>query len=522
MPCPDGIEARRLAPPDPSFGFGDLAGDFTVTTTDGSFSLSERWTGCDSYTFVGYVPLRGDAPTQTDRLWTSPVETLLGTPSGAHFFFLSWEPTEADRRARVESMQGRIEAAIASLPAEEQAGQRARFHFVIDAPTGIEGSVGQFLRDYRAYMDDPAGRVDLGDRGVAPPPFPFAFAIDRHQRWDPVGNLSEIVGGNFALRMVSYLPDFFDHKARIAHRVQTEQEVWTAELLDAEVTARVHQLEATLPTGAEMARFDTLELDLTDVCRERNVFACSEWDRIARFDLCLDEACTERRELIRWITSYWRRGEQRWIMDASPLLGLLSDGGHRRFRLELGPEWERPTPRVIRAVLRLSRTGGLRSAGAVRVFTGGRFEQSGEANYNNREPVAFTPPATAQRVELVLLLSGHGQVQPSNCAEWCDHRHRFTVNGTALPEVRHEGRVGSIGGCGPASARGVVPGQWGNWAPERAFWCPGLPVEPIRLDITELVRLGEENQVGYSATVPGTIVLPGGDIALSAYVAWFE
>jgi hypothetical protein len=513
-----GLPTRPLQAGASTYRFGDVAGDFAARTLDGErWRLSERWTGCASYIFVTYAEARG-SPSQTDRLWQSPPTPLIRSPLNAHYFFLSWEQAPAARSARVEAMRASVEAALdaEALPPEARARQRARFHFVIDAPTEVEGSVGAFFTDYARYYQDPASRVDLGDRGMAPPPFPLAVGIDRFQAWDAVGSLSDVVGGSFDLRMVSYLPDFYDHKAALEDRLATETGVEERVLVDEVVTERIFTRTATLPG---LSAYDTLEVDVRVRCRARNVFACSEWDRIARVEVCLDPTCDARRELVRWITPYWRRGERRWVIDASALLGLLGDGGARRFRVVMGPRWERKTPRDVRVALRLSNRGkDARAAGAVRAFTGGSFDIAYNAS---QPPFAFTPPASARRVEVVYLLSGHGQARGSNCAEWCDHRHQFAVDGTLLPEIAHDGAVGSRGGCGERARDGVPPGQWGNWAPERAYWCPGLPVAHGRLDITELVTPGRTSTLTYSASLGGGAP-GGGNISLSAYVTWFE
>jgi hypothetical protein len=66
----------------------------------------------------------------------------------------------------------------------------------------------------------------------------------------------------------------------------------------------------------------------------------------------------------------------------------------------------------------------------------------------------------------------------------------------------------------------VIPGQWGNWAQSRAYWCPGLPVQAVRTDITALVTPGSENELTYEGAFR-TGAPNGGDIALSAYVVWY-
>src|SRR5205085_1832876 len=196
-------------------------------------------------------------------------------------------------------------------------------------------------------------------------------------------------------------------------------------------------------------------------------------------------ACAERLEIARWITPYWRRGRQHYLIDATPFLGLLRDGGARSFFVELGPDWERATEWDAQVSLRLRTQGGEPLAsGSVRAFTGGAFD----ASYNTRPPFTFTPPAGVTRVELVTILSGHGQTAGDQCAEWCDHRHDFSVNGTDLPEILHAGaRIGADRGCAARASEGVIPGQWGNWAQARAYWCPGLAVQALRTDITSLV-----------------------------------
>ncbi|MCA9553743.1 MAG: hypothetical protein KC933_27125 [Myxococcales bacterium] len=518
--CDDlGLPGLAMQAGDGTYDWGDVAGDFTVNTMDGPWTLSEQWTGCESYVFVNYIGTTSD---YQDRFFSSSVTGLLfDTPLNAHYFFMSWESDAAAREARVKPLRDRILANIFDRYPDDatRLAQFRRFHFVTDRALDVAGSVGALLTDYMAYQRNPASRVDLGDRGMAPPPLPWMFAIDRDQRWDFGGSVDEFVGGDPKLKMASYLPGFFDHKARIRDAQAAETGVQTEILLDAPTSNRTFVRSAQLPSPSAMAAMDTLEFDVTVNCPHRNVFACSEWDRIADIELCLDgEACADRRELVRWITPYWRVGMRRWVMDASDLLGFVRQGGLRWFQITMGPEWERATLRDVRVALRLASKGnGTRTSSVVEAFTGGDFN----ATYNDRTPVTFTPPADATKVELVVILSGHGQEAGNNCAEWCDHRHQFAVNGAALPEIRYEGSVGSSGGCAPTTAQGLPPGQFGNWAPERAYWCPGLPVDHIRVDITDKVNLGQANTLEYSGNFEGGPPA-GGNISLTSYVVWAQ
>jgi hypothetical protein len=511
--CDDGI-AQRAFQAGSGLMFGDTAGDFTLETLDGPWHFETEFTGCDSYVFLVYIPDLRQNPQGAwvgDQLWDTDVAPLLAKGAGnTHYFFISFEDDAADRAARMEAMRTRLtEAAEGDLP--------ATFHFVTDRLVDVDGSVGDFATDYLDYMFDRASLVDLGDRGMAQPPLPFTFAIDRLQRWDEGGSLNEIVGRPMIWAMASYFGPFFNHIAKM-HDEGTRPGVTVVPMINERTTLRVIDRTIELPPAEVMAAFDTLAFDVGITCHERNVFGCSEWDRIANIELCLDPACMERREIARWITPYWRRGEQRWIWDASPFLGLLRAGGPQTFRVMLGPEWERATEWEVKLDLRLETEGRRALAQGVEfAFGGGAFDQ----NYNTREPFRFTPPADARRVELVVLVSGHGQTAGDNCAEWCDHRHAFEVNGEPLQVIRHLGDVGTLRGCADRAGDGVPPGQYGNWAPGRAYWCPGLPVAPIALNLTTKVTMGEENVLTYEGRF-GNEGPQGGDIALSAYVVWYK
>jgi hypothetical protein len=513
-----GLPRRPFDPAGAGSIQGEAAGDFTAQTLAGPFHLAERWTGCDNYVFYTYFPNE-----QGDALYASLFRgSLLNGPRNAHYFFSSYEEDEVARLDRASNLAEQLEMAFGAMVPDEadRAFWRSRFHFVTDRATEIEGSPGAYMQSYLDFARDPMSVVDLGDRGRAGLPYPFVFGIDREQRFDSGDDLSPTVGTNPTFGMGQYLARWYDYRYALEQRFETETATVVPLLDDERTTGRVFTRTVTLPDAAAMAAYDSLEFDVAITCEHRNLYGCSEWDRIASVSLCVDgETCADRREITRWITPYWRRGRQHWGIDATPFLGLLRAGGAQTFRIELGPDWERATEWVARVAMRLRTRGGEpRATGGVLAFTGGAFD----ATYNTREPVAFTVPATATRVELVTILSGHGQTEGDNCAEWCDHRHTFSVNGTALAPIAHTGAaIGTIRACAERASEGVVPGQGGNWSMARAYWCPGLPVIAERRDITTLVTPGMEASIDYEASF-GTMAPRGGDIALSAYVVWYE
>ena len=509
----EGLTSRPRQEGGGDYQFGSIAGDFTAQTLRGAWRLSEQWSGCESYVFLVYFPDLRSTPSGAwvgDQLWESDVADLLRSPNNTHYFFLSFEEDPQARQDRMVELNNRF---IRSLSAGESLPER-RLHFVTDRATEVEGSVGAFLSDYLDYMFSPSSVVNLGDRGDAQAPLPFVFGIDRLQRWDSGGSLNEVVGRPMLLSMASHIGPFYNHIAEVYE--EAEQGLGAeVTLVDARISERVFLKTVELPSVSELERYTSLELDVSVTCPHRNVYACSEWDRIARVSYCTDAECAESFEMARWITPYWRRGERRWVWDASTSLPWLASGGSQTFKVELGPSWERATERDVKVSLRLGEESAeTRVIDAQLAFKGGAFD----ASYNDRAPFTFIPPEGARRVELVLLLSGHGQTAQDNCAEWCDHRHHFTINGQELPVVQHEGDLGSASGCAAYASRGVSPGQYGNWAPERAFWCPGLPVYPLRLDLTDYIQAGGENTLIYRATLGSDLEPRGGDIALSAYV----
>lgn len=511
------LPRRNFAPGTGGNLFGDTAGDFTVNTLGGTWTLSENYTGCESYVFLTDLRelVSPQGRPQLAAYWDNGAaeQVLVRGPQNVQYFFVSMSETPEARQQAAEQVRANMEEGFEYLvdwTDEQKQAARERMHFVTDRLIDIEGSVGVFARDYFNYM--PESAVDLGDRGMAQAPAPFAFAIDREQRWDSGGGMTTTVGGPMRFYMASYLGHFFNHKAALASRLAAE-DATIIPLVEGSVTERIFTQEVTIPA---LDAFDTLEVEVRVHCPHRNVFGCSEWDRLAHVHVCTNEDCSERTELVRWITPYWRRGTRHWTIDASALMGLL-EPGMQSFRIEMGPEWERATERDVRVALRLSNRGGERFEGAEFAFGGGDFNE----NYNaDREAMTFAPPADASKVELVVILSGHGQAEGSNCAEWCDHRHVFQLNGTDLDEIAHEGRIGSSDGCASAAALGASPGQYGNWAPERAYWCPGVPVEAMRIDITEQVNLGETNTLNYRGNYRGSETLGGGSISLSSYVVW--
>ena len=126
------------------------APDDDLDVDDEVWTLSENWTGCDSYIFVTHWD-----DSEGDTLWSSDGNDLLtAAPSNAHIFFVSMASAKPDRRRKVEEMRDSL-----TLGAK----RKDRVHFVTDRLDKIDGSVGAMVSDYMDYQ--PQSGEDLGDRG---------------------------------------------------------------------------------------------------------------------------------------------------------------------------------------------------------------------------------------------------------------------------------------------------------------------------------------------------------------------
>ena len=516
---------RRPEPARP----GALAADFDVETLAGRFHLAERWDGCSSVVvFVHF-------PGLTDNLWRSDT-SLLFTEGHDHvdYLFVSDHTDPEQRVADLLVAERSIEAALKTVVRDEPTRQRWRtqIHYVTGRARELEGGLGDYIRSEIAFGQTEDSQVDLGDRGVVGLPAPIVFGIDREQRFDPGDSLAPAVGLDETLSMAAFLPRFYAFRATTAQARRAETTNRFA-LYDAVTTSRVLDVDWLPPEGLMIERLDFRDnpseapprveatrayLDLEVTCDERNPFACSEWDRIANVFLCTTSDCGETLELARWITPYWRRGLQRYRLELSHLLPLIDTA--KRLRIVLGPDWERPTPWHIRASIHLAHDPDhIPPRGVIPLFGSAAFDDTYPRN------LTITVPAEATRVEVHALISGHGQTASDNCAEWCDHRHVIAIDGAPAADFSHGVQSGpAIGeprGCAQQADRGVIPGQWGNWAQQRAYWCPGLPVDWQVVDLGSALSHGQDHLFELTGTLGESTPPRGGDIAFTSYLVWY-
>ncbi|GMV43933.1 MAG: hypothetical protein AMXMBFR64_56490 [Myxococcales bacterium] len=517
-------------------GIKDRVADLGFPTPEGTFTLSERWTGHHSYLFV----LRYSVSAYNKQVWASDLKALLKrAPSSTVLIFGSLDSTW---QKDMDELRVRLDAALAALSPEARASWAGRIHTI----------------DVRA-----------GELPFVAAQGAFWFAIDRFQRWREIGSLYDFVTGASPIEFMGHEPLWFDYEARIAHEMAaldaTVVPVWVGEQHQGGWGGGYASRKTVeLPSAAEMAKFDSLAVHVVTSCPEHKQGkekGCNEWDYIQDLRICDVEvapdpggACTEGdtlpcacarpdgttvdkeracvdgafapcpcgcdTELVRWVTSYGREGE--WVTDVSPLLALLKDGGPVTFQFGGANAY------LLDLRLLLWDAGkGVRPVKALHLWGNGGGEGFGKGYNDNHPDVTFqTPPGTV-RAEVYAVISGHGfGGVKENCAEFCNHQHKFTLNGKSW--VKTHPTAGTPYGCRDQISDGVVPNQFGSWVFGRGGWCPGMDVLPWTADVTE--KLAASNTLSYLGQYAGkdydpVITDPGAylpEIKMASWLIFYE
>ena len=460
------------------------AGDFTVPTiASGTFILSERWTGCETYLFMPHNTTISDLDNNTVWSVADGIPRLIEkSPRNAHYFFVVTGRDSPGTRAAVQAMQGRIDDAIVNMDDTDREHWKSHLHVVSQASRALEGLVDDMFKSDVAR---------------------FGFAIDRFQRLRGLGNLAAVDAHNAQLQAqerwpwerrlygLAYEAQYFNFEMTREERLET-QNVTLVSVLGGDVIEQFEEATINLPDASTMASFDTLEIDILMECPNREAAEpsnCGPWDYLAHFWLW-DEGTESWLEAARFITTYHR--ESRWVVDASHALAWLQEGGERRVKYEWAPAWNKQ-PTAVTASLRLYNQGkGMRPQEIFPLFGTHGFNPS----INDREPVAVDLPADLGKVELVAITTGHG-MEAQNCAEFCRHSHHYTVGNETFVQAFNE--PGDQSQCAENSGEGTVPNQWGTWWFGRGGWCPGREVYPFIADVTEQVSAGGSTVVSYEA-----------------------
>jgi len=220
--------------------------------------------------------------------------------------------------------------------------------------------------------------------------------------------------------------------------------------------------------------------------------ACDWWDRAAYIGVVEGAGTDDERvlEVTRFMTPYRVGGA--WTIDVSALRPLLS--GPRTLRVFIdtwvGPGHANGNGWLVDA--RFDLVGGVPAELPVEVIPLWPYAEAtiGDPMLpvdGQLEPATVEIPEGASRVELRSIITGHGQGNADNCAEFCPLVHGFLVGASAVQ------RTVWRDDC----ADNPIDDQQGTWTYPRAGWCPGADVLAWVEDVTAAVQPGASVQVLY-------------------------
>lgn len=245
-------------------------------------------------------------------------------------------------------------------------------------------------------------------------------------------------------------------------------------------------VDATFP---EKGTYESIVLHLTLECPSGK---CDAWDRFGTLGLVTKKGDKPENdtviELARFMTPYGVGGA--WDFDVTDLRPLLK--GNLTFRTFIdtwvGPGSAYGNGWLVSASFEMK--GGVPAKEPVAVLPvwtmhSGVYGDPAKPLSGSFPAQKLTPPAGATAFALRTFVTGHGQGNLENCAEFCARVHTLTVGGA--PHTQKVWRTD----C----ATTTVPGQKGTYKLSRAGWCPGADVRVWTEDVTADVK--GETTIGY-------------------------
>ena len=448
--------------------------DRILTGSSSGWDFAENWTGNDSYIFIHLQP----SASLSTALWgsTTKSQLLANSPTNVHYFFLSSRTTSA---SDIDNIKLEFDEIINGLPPIEQAHWKSHLHFVPERSLDMNNWLADALDGKKA------------------------LAIDSFQKIREIGYL-----GNPATFNGTYI----HYLAHEAEYFKYELGVFsdTGEPYD-EITVfdRTHYTGGwaasisetiTLPSDSQLSEYDKIEVELLRGCPDANMnysdAGCDDYDRIARMFIC-DEDGSNCLEITKWITPFDRQPHS--LTDITPMLAAFRPGGTKTIKFQ---ESGWPNSLLTLKIRMYDLENNSSSSQQIIPIWNGTVLFNPDYN-DNRPPTPFVVPSNTTKVEFVTSITGHGWGSAGcfNCAEFCNSKHIFEVNGGVFEFEKAHPNASDNDYCMELStiAQGVIPNQYGTWGYGRAGWCPGQDVKLYITDITDFMSLGDENIIDYSA-----------------------
>jgi hypothetical protein len=246
-------------------------------------------------------------------------------------------------------------------------------------------------------------------------------------------------------------------------------------------------VQVKFPDAGLLYKSVTLKLNL----RCPATGGCDFWDRRAYLGVVHKNGDKESvTEILRFMTPY--RVTASWTADVTALRPLLSGAVTLRVFIDtwVGPTSTQGAGWLVDATFEM--VGGMPDRVPLAFIP-----LWDETKYDYGDPLkpvatavvprSLTLPPGAGAVELRSFITGHGQGNLDNCAEFCPRTHAFTLDGKRFERMVWRNDCATT----------AIPNQGGNWKPSRAGWCPGAAVLPWVTDVSAMAQAGKPITIGY-------------------------
>ena len=444
-----------------------LSIDKIFNFTPAEWNFEDSWTGQESYVLI-----------PSSSLWQQNLkaELLQNSPLSVHYIFLSNLDSNYDDMI---NLKNEFDIILNEFDPNLKDHWLSHLHFS-----------AKKISEYDDWLS-----MGLANRQ--------ALGINQFQLLQEIGSLANPDG--FVGNYLSYLAHealFYDYEWNTLHEDPTtydEITVFEKEHYTGGWASTISQV-VEFPSDEDLDAYNGMSIELLRGCPDANGNysdqGCDDYDRIARMFIC-DEDESNCHEIARWITPFDRQPHH--LTDISSFISMIRPGGNKIVKFQ---ESGWPNSLLTMKFRLYHNTDRDETPKEFQPMWVGTIPFNPDFD-DNTPPVVFEIPDNAVRVEFVSYITGHGWGSNGtyNCAEFCNSKHIFTINGgvhefdTSYPEAGDGDYCMEPG----TIIQGVKPNQYGTWGYGRAGWCPGQDVHPMVTDITDYISIGDENVMQYSA-----------------------
>jgi hypothetical protein len=245
---------------------------------------------------------------------------------------------------------------------------------------------------------------------------------------------------------------------------------------------------------------------------------CDRWDRWGYIGIANGEGMAESiTEIARFGTPFG--GTADWTVDVSPLLPLLS--GHKKVAVQIdtwvGPGNPEGDGWLVDASFTFAPGVSERVPVQVIPLWDVALSEVGDPAKPLSLPARMVQiPPDADAVELRSFITGHGQGNLQNCAEFCPKTHTYLIGETSVQRRLWREDCASFctlttdPGSGRQFCKESPTGAIGSVRASRANWCPGALVTPWSVDVTAAAKAtGTSTTISYAPEAYENSCRPG-------------